>query len=321
MKKPLWQPTYEHIESANITKFIDFLNKNYDLDIDPYAAHSYFQLYNWSIENVESFWASLWKFVGVKSSQMYVKVVDDLSKFPGARWFVGARLNFAENLLRYRNGHLAIIFRGENGESIKLTYSELYRSVARLANSLREIGISPGDRVCAYMPNISETCIAMLAAASVGAIWSSCGTELGASVVIDRIGQIEPKVLFTVDGYWYKGKSFNVLDNVEKIVKSIPSIEKVIVVPYLQDEPNISMVPRSVLYRDFLSSKEEIKFEQVSSDHPIYIMFSSGTTGKPKCMVQSCSGVLVNHLKELIIHTDLKREDKIIYITSPSWMM
>ncbi|MBS7605983.1 MAG: acetoacetate--CoA ligase [Candidatus Bathyarchaeia archaeon] len=321
MKKPLWQPTYEHVESANITKFIDFLNKNYDLNIDPYAANSYFQLYNWSIENVESFWASLWKFVGVKSSQMYVKVVDDLSKFPGARWFVGARLNFAENLLRYRNGHLAIIFRGENGESIKLTYSELYRSVARLANSLKEIGISPGDRVCAYMPNISETCIAMLAAASVGGIWSSCGTELGASVVIDRIGQIEPKVLFTVDGYWYKGKSFNVVDNVEKIVKSIPSIEKVIVVPYLQDEPNISMVPRSVLYEDFLSSKEEIRFEQVSSDHPIYIMFSSGTTGKPKCMVQSCSGVLVNHLKELIIHTDLKREDKIIYITSPSWMM
>ncbi|MEM1586517.1 MAG: acetoacetate--CoA ligase [Candidatus Bathyarchaeia archaeon] len=321
MKKPLWQPTYEYTRNANITRFIDFLNKNYDLDIDPYASGSYFQLYNWSIENAESFWASVWEFVGVKSSQMYVKVVDDLSKFPGARWFVGARLNFAENLLRYRDDHLAIIFRGENEASLKLTYSELYRSVAQLANSLREIGVSPGDRVCAYMPNISETCIAMLAAASVGAIWSSCGTELGASVVIDRIGQIEPKVLFTVDGYWYKGKSFSVLDNVEKIVRSIPSIEKVIVVPYLQDEPNISIVPRSILYGEFLSCKEEIRFEQVPSDHPIYIMFSSGTTGKPKCMVQSCSGVLVNQLKELIIHTDLKREDKIVYITSPSWMM
>jgi acetoacetyl-CoA synthetase len=322
MGKLLWQPSDGHVEKANMTRFIDFVNERYGLNIDPYASASYFQLYNWSIQNIPCFWDAVWEFVGIKAFQAYDKVVDDLNKFPGARWFIGARLNFAENLLRYRDDHTALIFKGETGKSAKVTYAELYKYVARLAESLRGIGVSPGDRVCAYMPNLIETCIAMLAATSVGAIWSSCGTELGARVVVDRLGQIEPKVLFTVDGYWYKGNAFNTLVNVEEIVKEIPSLEKVIVVPYVQEKPDISNIPKCVNYDDFLSPKtREIQFEQMSSNHPVYIMFSSGTTGKPKCMVQSCSGVLINHLKELILHTDLKREDKIIYITSPSWMM
>ena len=322
MGKLLWQPAEEHFERANITRFIEFVNEKHGLNIDPYARDSYSRLYKWSIENLQSFWDAVWKFVGIKASRIYTQVVDDLSKFPGARWFLGARLNFAENLLRYRDDQTAFIFKGETGRSEKITYSELYKAVASLASSLREIGISPGDRVCAYMPNIIETSIAMLAAASVGAIWSSCGTELGAGAVVDRLGQVEPKVLFTVDGYWYKGNTFNILSSVEKIVKEIPSIKKVVVFPYTQEKPNISAIPNSTYYEDFASSsKQEIQFEQVPSDHPIYIMFSSGTTGKPKCMVQSCGGVLTNHLKELIIHTDLKREDRILYITSPSWMM
>jgi len=304
-----------------MTRFIEFVNENYGLSIDPYAQGSYFQLYKWSVEDIPCFWDAVWKFVGVKASRMYTKVVDDLSKFPGARWFIGARLNFAENLLRYRDNHTAFIFIGETGESVQITYTDLYKSVAYLANSLREIGVSPGDRVCAYMPNLIETCTAMLAAASVGAIFASCGTELGAGAVIDRLGQIEPKVLFAVDGYWYKGRAFNTLSIVERITKEIPSIKKVVIVPYVHEEPNINAIPNSVYYSDFLSSEKEIEFKQMPSDHPIYIMFSSGTTGKPKCMVQSCSGVLINHLKELILHTDLKREDKILYITSPSWMM
>ncbi|MEM3627430.1 MAG: acetoacetate--CoA ligase [Candidatus Bathyarchaeia archaeon] len=322
MGKLLWQPSDDHVKMANMTRFIDFVNERYRLNIDPYASASYFQLYNWSIQNIPDFWGAVWDFVGIKASRTYEEVVDDLSKFPGARWFVGAKLNFAENLLRYRDDHTALIFKGEAWKSAKITYAELYKYVARLAESLRNMGVSPGDRVCAYMPNLIETCIAMLAATSVGAIWSSCGTELGARVVVDRLGQIEPKVLFTVDGYWYKGNAFNTLINVEEIVKEVPSLEKIVVVPYVQEKPEIGNIPKSIHYHDFLSPRSrEIQFEQVSSDHPVYIMFSSGTTGKPKCMVQSCSGVLVNHLKELILHTDLKREDKINYITSPSWMM
>ncbi|MEM3566329.1 MAG: acetoacetate--CoA ligase [Candidatus Bathyarchaeia archaeon] len=321
MGKLLWQPSDERLKQANMTRFIEFVNEKYGLNIDPYTREAYFRLYNWSIKSIASFWDAVWEFVGIKASRTYTQVVDDLSKFPGARWFIGARLNFAENLLRYRDNHIAFIFRGETGRLAKITYAELYKSVARLANSLREVGVSPGDRVCAYMPNIIETSTAMLAAASVGAIWASCGVELGAGAVLDRLGQIEPKVLFTVDGYTYKGKNFSVLNHVQKIVNHVTSIEKTIIVPYIQDKPDTGVIPNGVLYNDFLSSKQETDFEQVPSDHPIYIMFSSGTTGKPKCMVQSCSGVLINHLKELIIHTDLKRDDRITYITSPSWMM
>ena len=318
MGKLLWKPSEELIRKANITRFIEFVNKKYGLKIDSYA-----QLYDWSVENILDFWAAMWEFGEVIASRGYDKVVDDLSKFPGAKWFVGARLNFAENLLRYRDNHTAFIFRGENRKSARMTYAELYAQVGRLANSLRKMGIRPGDRVVAYMPNLMETAIAMLAATSIGATWASCGAELGAPAALDRLGQIEPKVLFTADGYWYKGKTFNTLPKAEKVAKEIPSLEKVVVVSYVQEKPDISSIPNAVNYRDFLSPEEqtEIKFEQLPPDHPLYIMFSSGTTGKPKCMVQGAAGVLVNHLKELLLHTDLKREDTIMYITSPSWMM
>ena len=301
-----------------MTRFINFVNRKYDLKID-----SYFQLYNWSIENIPDFWAAMWEFGKIKASRGYDKVVDDLSRFPGAKWFIGARLNFAENLLRYRDNHVAFVFKGETQKSARMTYAELYDSVARLAKSLREIGVAPGDRVCAYMPNLIETAIAMLAATSIGAVWSSCGAELGTLAVLDRLGQIEPKVLFTADGYFYKGKTFNTLSKAEKIAKGIPSLEKVIVTPYVKAKPAISNIPNAVHYDDFLAPERqpEIRFEQLPFDHPVYIMFSSGTTGKPKCMVQGAGGVLINHLKELILHTDLKREDKIMYITSCSWMM
>ena len=318
MGKLLWKPSEELIRKANITRFIEFVNKKYGLKIDSYA-----QLYDWSVENIPDFWAVMWEFGEVIASRGYDKVVDDLSKFPGAKWFVGARLNFAENLLRYRDNHTAFIFRGENRKSARMTYAELYAQVGRLANSLRKMGIRLGDRVVAYMPNLMETAIAMLAATSIGATWASCGAELGAPAALDRLGQIEPKVLFTADGYWYKGKTFNTLPKAEKVAKEIPSLEKVVVVSYVQEKPDISSIPNAVNYRDFLSPEEqtEIRFEQLPPDHPLYIMFSSGTTGKPKCMVQGAAGVLVNHLKELLLHTDLKREDTIMYITSPSWMM
>ena len=265
----------------------------------------------------------MWEFADIKASRPYDRVVDDLKVFPGTKWFPGARLNFAENLLRYRDDRLAFIFKGETQKSTRMTYAELYTSVARLAKSLRDIGLQPGDRVAAYMPNLIETAVAMLATTSIGAVWSSCATDIGPQAALDRLGQIEPKVLFTVNGYYYKGKMFSSVPNAAEIAKEIPSLKKVVVVSYTDESPDLSRIPNAVLYADFLSQEKHpsIPFEQVPFDHPVYIMFSSGTTGKPKCMVQGVGGILINHLKELIVHTDLRREDRIFYITTCSWMM
>jgi len=317
IRKALWEASAERKNEANMTRFIGFVNKKYGLNIN-----SYDELYNWSIDKIPDFWAAIWDFVDIKASRKYDEIVDDLTKFPGAKWFSGARLNFAENLLRYRDNHTAFIFKGETRESIKMSYAELYSTVARLAKSLRDIGVVPGDRVAAYMPNLMETAIAMLATTSIGAIWSSCATDLGQQAVLDRFGQIEPKVLFTVDGYFYKGKGFDSLANAAKVARGIPSLEKVIVVNYREKRPDFSSVPKSVLWADFLAKEEqlEIQFQQVPFDHPVLIMFSSGTTGKPKCIVQGF-GVLINQLKELVLHTDLKRHDRIFYIATCSWMM
>lgn len=318
MGKLLWEPSEERKRNANMTKFMDFVNKRYSK-----GFRSYGELYDWSINNIPDFWASVWDFTEIKASKGYETVVDDLSKFPGAKWFIGARLNFAENLLRYKDDHTAFIFKGETQKTAKMSYAELYDSVARLAKSLREIGVTPGDRVAAYMPNMMETAIAMLAATSIGAVWASCATDIGPGAALDRFGQIEPKVLFTVNGYFYKGKAFNSLSNAAEIAKGMPSIKRVIVASYTEEKPDISYIPNSVYWDDFLSKERglEIQFEQLPFDHPVYIMFSSGTTGKPKCMVQGAGGILINHLKELILHTDLKREDVHFFITTCSWMM
>ncbi len=318
MGKLLWKPSEERKKQANMTRFISFVNEKYGLMID-----SYDELYDWSIEKIPDFWAAMWEFVPIKASHGYDEVVDDLTKFPGAKWFGGSRLNFAENLLRYKDDRLAFIFKGETQKYTRMTYAELYDSVARLAKSLRNVGVKPGDRVAAYMPNLIETAIAMLAATSIGAIWSSCATDLGAQATLDRLGQIEPKVLFTVDGYFYKGKPFSSLANAGEIARGIPSLEKVVVVRYMGGELDISHIPNSVYYDQFIVTEEKlsIQFEQLPFEHPVYIVFSSGTTGKPKCMVQGAGGVLINHIKELILHTDLKREDTIFYITTCSWIM
>jgi len=317
MKKPLWEPSEERKQQANITRFISLVNEKYGLAIKTYP-----ELWKWSVERIPDFWATMWEFGGIIASRGYDEVVDDLGKFPGARWFKGARLNFAENLLRRRDNHLAFIFKSET-QSARMTYAELYEAVARLARCLRELGVGPGDRVVGYMPNLPETAIAMLAATSVGATWASCATDIGPQAALDRLGQVEPKVLFTADGYFYKGKHFDTRDNAAKVAQGIPSLEKVIVVPYVTARPDISAIPKAVHYEDLLTREAglSIKFEQLPFDHPVFIMFSSGTTGKPKCMVQGAGGVLINHLKELLLHTDLKREDRILYITTCSWMM
>jgi acetoacetyl-CoA synthetase len=318
MAKLLWQPSEERIRSTNMYRFMKFINERYNKDFTEYAP-----LYQWSVDHIPEFWASMWEFAGIKASEPYTQVVDDVAKMPGARWFQGAKLNFAENLLRYRDDRVALIFKGEGQDPVRMTYQELYDEVARVAAPLKEAGIQPGDRVAGFMPNMPQTIVAMLAATSLGATWSSCSPDFGIKGVLDRFGQIKPKVLFTANGYSFKGKKFDSLGRVSDILKEIPSVEKVVVVPYTEQEPDIGILPKAVAYREFKSKgpAPEIDFRQLPADHPLYIMFTSGTTGLPKCMVQSAGGILVHHMKELLLHTDLKREDTIFYFTTCGWMM
>jgi acetoacetyl-CoA synthetase len=317
-RKKLWEPSGDWIKNSEMKGFIDFVNKEYGQNIKGGK-----ELYRWSVEKIPDFWAALWNFTGIVASRKYDEVVEDLNVFPGTKWFTGARMNFAENLLKFKDDKLAFIFQGESKVTKRMSYAELNQTVARLAKSLREMGVKAGDRVVSYMPNLIETPIAMLATTSIGAIWASCGAELQPSAVIDRFGQIKPKVLFAIDGYYYRDEIFGTIANTKEVVEAIPSIERVIVARYVSDSnPDISGIPNAVLWEDFISREESQNvFEQLPFDHPVYVMFSSGTTGKPKCMVQGAGGVLINHLKELVLSTDLKRSDVIIYITAPSWMM
>src|SRR5213593_3463118 len=265
----------------------------------------------------------MWEYAGIISSKKFEEVVDDLSRFPGANWFSGARLNFAENLLRFRDERIALVSRSEGRKRFTLTYSDLYKRVARVANGLRETGVGAGDRVGGYLPNTEEAAIAVLAATSIGAVWACCGAELGSGAVLDRLGQIKPKVLFAVDGYVYKGKKFDISSNVKNVADGIPSLEKIVTVPQLDVESEVDQLVNSIRFDEFGSADKsgEIRFEQLPSEHPVLVMFTSGTTGRPKCMVQGAAGVLVNQLKETQLHADVKKSDRITYITSPSWMM
>jgi acetoacetyl-CoA synthetase len=318
MAKLLWEPSEKQNKESNMYRFMTFINETYNQSFSEFSS-----LYDWSIENLPEFWAAFWKYADIIHSKPYDQVIDDVSKMPGAKWFSGAELNFAENLLRFRDDQVAIIFKGESQPSIRMTYAQLYDAVARLAKSLRDLGIQPGDRVVGFMPNMPESIIAMLAATSLGASWSSCSPDFGFKGVLDRFGQIKPRVLFTANGYSFKGKKLDSLERISNILKELPSIEKVVVVPYTEQAADISKVPKAVHYNDFRSSETglEIEFEQLPFGHPLYIMCSSGTTGLPKCMVQSAGGILVHHLKELMLHSDLKREDTIFYFTTCGWMM
>ena len=318
MSKLLWKPSGDQVKQTNLYRFMNVVNEKYARDFNDYAS-----LYKWSIDHIADFWETTWGFADIIASEPYQQVIDDASKMPGAKWFSGTRLNFAENLLRYRDDRLALIFKGEDQSSIKITYAELYDEVARLAKALKDAGVQTGDRVVGFMPNMPASIMAMLAATSIGAAWSSCSPDFGIKGVLDRFGQIKPKVLFTANGYSFKGKKLDSLERIADILKELPSIEKVVVVPYTEQHADISHVPNAVHYNDFKSSEAnlEIEFEQLPFDHPLYIMYSSGTTGLPKCMLQSAGGILIHHLKELMLHTDLKREDTIFYFTTCGWMM
>ncbi|MFQ5792642.1 MAG: acetoacetate--CoA ligase, partial [Acidobacteriota bacterium] len=317
MEAPLWQPSEERIRQANLTAFIKAVAEKWKLEIADFAS-----LYHWSVEHPEQFWASVWSFCGIRASRPWEQVLVHPDRMPGAKWFVGAKLNFAENLLRYRDEQPALIFRSETGHRRVLSYAELYEQAACTARSLREFGVKPGDRVAGFIPNLPETVVAMLATTSLGALWSSCSPEFGLKGVVDRFGQIEPKVLFTADGYTYNGRNVDFLERVRGIVREIPSIEKVVVVPYLHAKPVLDGLGHALSFANLLASEGgEMHFQQFPFDHPVYILYSSGTTGMPKCIVHGAGGTLIQHLKEHILHVDLKRGDRMFYFTTCGWMM
>jgi acetoacetyl-CoA synthetase len=316
--RPLWEPGKERVERANLSRFIRFVREEHDDDLESYA-----DLYDFSIKHPDRFWTSVWDFCGIRASGDRDPVLVDPERMPGARWFPEVRLNFAQNLLRFRDDRLALVFRGEAGHARELSYAELHDQVSRLQQALKAAGVGAGDRVAGFMPNLPETVIAMLAATSLGAIWSSCSPDFGIHGVVDRFGQIAPKVLFTAASYAYGGKRHDCLERVAGVVQQIPSIERVVVVPYLDAPASLAAVPRAVALEAFVApyASAALSFEPTPFDHPLYIMYSSGTTGVPKCIVHGAGGTLIQHLKELVLHTDLKREDRIFFYTTCGWMM
>ena len=320
---PLWIPSESRSLSSNMSAFMSYVEKLTGQSIGSYA-----DLYDWSVSDIEEFWKSIWVLSGIIRSKEFVNVLSGRT-MPGAKWFEGAELNFAENLLRYRDDRPAIISSREKQPDVIITYAELYKMVASLAEVLKNLGVKKGDRVAGFVNNIPEAVIAMLAAASLGALWSSCSPDFGLRGVIDRFGQIEPKILFAIDEYSYNGKLIDCREKISQIAQNIPSIERTIHISGYTDFNNLSHQPTvydynasNIFLNDlvYLSSKE-ISFEQLPFDHPVYIMYSSGTTGKPKCIVHGAGGTLLQHFKELSLHTDLKRDDVITYFTTCGWMM
>src|SRR5579864_783595 len=317
-EKPLWQPSQERIEEANLTRFARQAIREWKLGINDYPA-----FYRWSVEHPEQFWDSLWKFAGVRASTKGSRVLADGEKMPGAKWYPEARLNFAENLLRRRDASTAIVFWGEDRVKRRVSHRELYELVSRLAQALRAAGVKPGDRVAIYLPNMPEAAAAMLAAASMGVAVSTSSPDFGVQGVLDRFGQIDPVVLFAADGYTYNGREIDSLEKVRDIAARLPTLKRAVIVPYLSERPNIASVPKAQGLADFISGHPggDIRFEQLPFDHPLYILFSSGTTGVPKCIVHGAGGALLKHLSEHQLHCDVRPGDRLFYFTTLGWMM
>ncbi len=310
---PLWQPTAAAIERSRMDDFRRYINSYEQQQLADYQ-----QLHAWSVAHSERFWLRIWDYFAVLG-QRGDTIVSHADKLPGAQWFPDSQLNFAENLLRYRDDRLALIFRGEDGSRQQLSYAELYSEVAACAKAMRNHGIVAGDRVAALMPNCIETVIAMLAASSIGAIWSSCSPDFGVQGVLDRFGQITPKLFITVEGYCYNGKVLDISDKVNHIQAQLPSLCATVLVRFSRAQHRIN---RAIEWEQFLDrSSRAPEFTQLAFNSPLYIMFSSGTTGVPKCIVHGAGGTLLQHLKEHALHTNLDRDDVLFYFTTCGWMM
>jgi acetoacetyl-CoA synthetase len=316
----IWAPSPARIADANLTRFTHCLNARKGLKLKGYE-----EVYAWSVSHPEDFWTELARFADIRADWGAGPVLENPNRMPGARFFPNARLNFGENLLRHNESQAAIVFVNERGTRSQLSHRELLQEVARIAAGLKAAGVAEGDRVAGFLPNLPETAIAMLATASLGATWSSCSPDFGVHGVLDRFGQIAPKVLFTADGYFYAGKTLHSLEPMAEVASKLPSLELIVIVPYVESEPRLERLgaaaSRARHWRAFGERGAPLRFAPMPFNHPLYILYSSGTTGVPKCIVHGAGGTLLQHQKEHLLHTDLKRGDRIFYFTTCGWMM
>jgi acetoacetyl-CoA synthetase len=312
MNATVWVPTEQFKKNSNLYRYMKFIGKE-DLTYD--------SLHKWSIDNQSVFWESLCDFFSINFNEKPSVILNDYDNMLNAKWFSDARLNYAEHLLMRRDNNIALIFYDEKGNKRHLSFKELYLQVASCAFAMRKIGLKKGDRVAAVMPNMPETIVAMLATSSIGAVWSSCSPDFGYQGIMDRFEQIKPKILITSDGHFYNGKSHDGIEKMHRVSKAIDSLEKTVVVPFIHRTPPASKLKNGELWNEFLHPSEHIEFESLDFDHPLYILFSSGTTGKPKCIVHGQGGTLLQHLKELSLHGNLGESDCLFFYSTCGWMM
>jgi len=312
----LWTPSRERRDASELTRYTRWLADRNGLRFGDYHA-----LHRWSVERLEDFWASLWEFFDIRASRPYERVLDE-RRMPGAKWFAGARLNYAEHAFRHASpDRPAVVARSETRPSAEVSWAELERQVGAIAASLRAMGIRPGDRVVSYMPNIPETLAAFLACTSVGAVWSSCSPDMGTGAVVDRFKQIEPRVLFAIDGYRYGGKPFDRRPVVAEIARALPSLERVVFLPYLDPQARLDGPPNVEPFARVASGTAGVVFAQVPFDHPLWVVYSSGTTGLPKAIVHGHGGILLEHLKTMLLHQDMRAGDRFFWMSSTGWIV